>query len=55
MIINPGSGVFANTTNHDYHLAPGSPAINAGFSSGVLFDKDGVGRGTPPDLGAYEN
>ncbi len=48
------SNVFIDVTNHDYHLANGSPAINAGFLTGVAFDKDGNPRSNPPDLGAYE-
>jgi hypothetical protein len=33
----------------DYHLAPGSPAIDAGDSRGQAFEPDG----TPADIGAY--
>jgi hypothetical protein len=41
----------------DYHLAPGSPAIDAGEAlSGVTIDRDGVERpqGGAHDAGAYE-
>lgn len=56
LILNPASGsLFMDVVNHDYHLSAGSAAINAGFVSGVTNDKDGVLRGNPPDLGAYEN
>lgn len=56
LVLNPAPGsLFMDAGNHDYHLAPGSAAINAGFPSGVLTDKDGVTRNNPPDLGAYEN
>jgi hypothetical protein len=54
LIVNPSNSNFVDVVNHDYHLAGGSAAIGAGFTSGVTLDKDGVTRGTPPDLGAYE-
>ena len=54
LIVNPSATTFVDEVNHDYHLAGGSAAINAGFASGVLLDKDGVTRNNPPDLGAYE-
>lgn len=39
----------------DYHLQPGSPALNAGMSEGApAVDLEGHPRATPPDLGAYE-
>ena len=55
LIVNPSTSTFVDVVNHDYHLATGSAAINAGFLSGVTLDKDGVARSNPPDLGAYEN
>lgn len=54
LIVNPSTATFVDVVNHDYHLAGGSAAINAGFPSVVLLDKDGVTRNNPPDLGAYE-
>lgn len=54
LIVNPVNSTFVDVSLHDYHLAGGSSAINAGFTSGVTLDKDGILRGTPPDLGAYE-
>lgn len=39
----------------DYHLQPGSPAINAGSSIGApSVDLDGILRDAYPDIGAYE-
>ncbi len=55
VISNPGTNTtFIDITLHDFHLKNGSSAINAGFASGVVLDKDGVSRNNPPDLGAYE-
>ncbi len=39
---------------YNFHLKPGSPAINGGIPTGVLFDLDGKLRTNPPDIGAYE-
>ncbi len=41
---------------YDFHLLPGSPAIDKGVNAGILIDLDGKSRpvGTLPDLGAYE-
>ena len=39
---------------YDFHLKMGSPAINAGVATGVVFDLDGKARTNPPDLGAFE-
>jgi parallel beta-helix repeat protein len=58
--VDPG---FANEEGGDFHLLPGSPAIDAGINDGTLqVDFDGVARlldgdgdGIPViDLGAYE-
>lgn len=54
-IQNPGNTtLFVDPTTHNYHLSGISPALNAGITSSVLFDKDGVARNNPPDIGAYE-
>jgi len=48
---------FVNAGAGDYHLVPGSPAIDVGaVVSSVLTDRDGVRRpqGNGPDIGAYE-
>ncbi len=38
----------------DYHLAEGSPCINAGVPNGILIDLDGKIRDIIPDIGCYE-
>lgn len=38
----------------DYHLQASSPLIGVGTTDGVTVDFDGVTRGTPPSIGAYE-
>ena len=54
-IQNPGNtSIFADYTIHNYRLAWNSPAQNAGVASSVTFDRDGVTRNNPPDIGAYE-
>jgi len=47
---------FVDPVNGDYHLGPGSAAIDAGINAGVITDIDGDLRiyGTGPDLGADE-
>jgi len=47
---------FIGPAAHDYHLLPGSPAIDAGTDAGVLHDLDGDPRpiGPRPDVGADE-
>lgn len=51
------AAAFVDAAADDYHLAPGSPAIDAGEAlSGVTIDRDGVERpqGGAHDAGAYE-
>lgn len=51
---NPG---FVNAASGDFHLKPGSPAVDHGSAIGApLFDFDGSARpyGTAPDAGAFE-
>ena len=53
IILDP---LFADALGHDYQLLTGSPAIdvaNQNYTQTV--DKNDLSRGTPPDLGAYEN
>src|SRR6185503_16533045 len=48
---------FVNAAAHDYHLAAGSPAVDAGERlADVTIDRDGVERpqGGSHDVGAYE-
>ena len=45
--VNPGA--------YDFHLTPGSPAINAGDpADSPGHDRDGNARDSTPDAGAYE-
>jgi uncharacterized repeat protein (TIGR01451 family) len=48
--------MLAAPAQHDYHLRPGSPAIDAGISVNVPIDADGEPRpiGPLPDVGADE-
>ena len=51
------SAAFVNAAAHDYRLAPGAPAIDAGEGlRDVTLDRDGVERpqGIAHDVGAYE-
>jgi hypothetical protein len=51
------ASTFTNVGTHDYSLAPGSPAIDAGVTiSGVSTDRAGVTRprGAAFDVGAFE-
>jgi hypothetical protein len=51
------ASAFTNVGTHDYSLAPGSPAIDAGVTiSGVSTDRAGVTRprGAAFDVGAFE-
>ena len=46
---------FVDWNGLDLHLAPGSPAIDAGTGDGApSHDIDGTPRDTTPDVGAYE-
>ncbi|MFN5422490.1 MAG: right-handed parallel beta-helix repeat-containing protein [bacterium] len=51
-------GLFKNTTgvvtNWDFHLAPGSIAIDAGIDLGILYDFEGNPIRGMPDIGIYE-
>jgi len=52
-----GDPRFVNPGGKDFHLLPGSAAIDKGIPlAEVSFDKDGIKRpqGTAPDLGAFE-
>ena len=58
----PGEGnidadpIFVDEGRGDYHLSNCSPCIGAGTSEGApSIDIEGNPRGTPPDIGAYEN
>lgn len=55
IIKNPLNTIFTDVQNNDYTLAPNSPANNAGKITGVVFDRAGNPRNSPPDLGAFEN
>jgi hypothetical protein len=49
---------FLNAAAYDFQLAAGSAAIDAGSGKAGQYaptDFDGVTRGVPPDIGAYEN
>jgi serralysin len=56
--ITTSDSLYVNKGGADYHLAPGSAAINSGvnLTSIVSTDIDGVSRlsSPPPDLGAFE-
>lgn len=50
---NPADPTFTSSTN--YHLQTGSPAIDTGVAiSFITDDYEGVARGTPPNIGAFE-
>ncbi len=55
-IINPiaADTLFISKFENDFHLNNESPAINAGFSSSILFDIEQNLRDEQPDLGCYE-
>lgn len=52
----PGPPLFVAPAQQDYHLLPGSPAVDAGIDVGVTGDVDGDHRpiGAFPDVGADE-
>jgi len=57
----PGTGnidadpLFRDPDNGDYHLAAGSPCIDAGTPAGApTHDLEGTPRDATPDMGAYE-
>lgn len=60
--LTPGTGdkigdpLFVNLINKNYHLQPGSPAIDAGANLNYSIDYDGnpVPVGPAPDMGAFE-
>jgi hypothetical protein len=45
---------FVDPAGYDYHLAAGSPAIDAGVYASVTTDIDGDSRLDVPDIGADE-
>jgi hypothetical protein len=47
--------MFVDESQRDFHLAPGSPAIDA-VDTGPVVDLDGIARPQGPrfDIGAYE-
>ena len=50
-----GERIFVNSAKKDYHLASGSPAIDAGTDWGQTNDISGnLMSGAAPDIGAYE-
>jgi hypothetical protein len=57
MVVNPVSDqLFMDDANHDFHLAPSSPAIDNGYYMVQTVDFEGnlVPQGIAPDIGAYE-
>ncbi len=48
---------FVNAGGHDFHLAPGSPAISGGMNPGIQTDFDGLARpqSSNIDLGAFQS
>ena len=55
-VLNPSANLFVDKAIHDYHLAGGSPAINAGdVTITVATDHDENPRSDgSPDIGAFE-
>lgn len=51
MAANP---LFVNAAADDYHIQAGSPCRGNALDVGITDDLDGVTRGSPPDIGAYE-
>jgi len=57
LVSQSSSGLMVDPSNHNYHLATGSPAIDAGTSTNApSTDYDGISRpqGAGYDIGAYE-
>jgi|GEM_PF-3583325 len=59
---SPGQGdisanpLFVDRNNADYHIESFSPCIRAATPIGApITDIEGIQRGNPPDMGAYEN
>jgi hypothetical protein len=48
--------MFQNIKINDFHLKPGSPAIDSGIDLNYTMDFDGnkVPHGSAPDIGAFE-
>ncbi len=48
--------LFMNALDHDFHLQPDSPCVDAGVDVGLTQDFEGnpVPQGNAPDIGAYE-
>jgi len=49
-----GNPLFTDKAGGDLTLQSGSPAINAGYNFGVVYDFAGNVRDATPDIGAYE-
>jgi hypothetical protein len=57
MVVDPTyDPLFMDGANHNYHLAPSSPAIDRGYDNNKSLDFEGnvVPQGPAPDIGAYE-
>ena len=53
--LNNTDPLFVNPGANDFHLLPGSPAIDKGIAAGApTVDLDGQPRVGPPDMGSYE-
>ena len=53
--LNNTDPLFVNAGANDFHLLPGSPAIDKGIAAGApTLDLDGQPRVGPPDMGSYE-